>query len=193
MNQSRASPERLANWEISVGWARPAAYIWYSFMKSTTEYSGMPTRSTCQEEFKCPMSLPSALKVSSGCISTTTTFFPSSLARRATAVPAWPAPQTTMSASVTLAMASSAISGSSPSQPAPSTSPMVLPSLPVAAAAAPVSAMAAPPLAGASLSAAGAGLHPAIMPALAAPMASTPAPARKLRRLSGMRPRRPSS
>ena len=57
----------------------------------------MPTRSVCQLEFRCPMSLPRALKESSGCISMTTTFAPSSAARRAVAVPAWPAPRTTMS------------------------------------------------------------------------------------------------
>ena len=66
MNQSSASPERFANCESSVGCTRPAPYIWYSFMKSTTEYSGMPTRLVCHSEFRCPMSLPRALKVSSG-------------------------------------------------------------------------------------------------------------------------------
>ncbi len=95
---------------------------------------GMPTRSVCQLEFRCPMSLPRALKESSGCISMTTTFAPSSAARRAVAVPAWPAPHTTMSASTVSAMSLSGMSGSSPSQPAPSTSPMVLPALPVGAA-----------------------------------------------------------
>ena len=190
MNQSRASPERLANWESSVGCTRPAPYIWYSFMKSTTEYSGMPTRSSCQEEFRWPMSLPSALKVSSGCISTTMTFAPSSAARRAVAVPAWPAPHTIMSASWTEAISSSAISGSSPSQPAPGTSPIVLPSLPVAAAVLPVVAMASPPRGSEAFEEHSVcGLHPAIMPAAAAPAAITPAPCRKPRRLSAMRPR----
>ena len=103
-------------------------------MNSMGSYEGMPTRSVCQLEFRCPMSLPRALKESSGCISMTTTFAPSSAARRAVAVPAWPAPHTTMSASTVSAMSLSGMSGSSPSQPAPSTSPMVLPALPVGAA-----------------------------------------------------------
>ena len=153
-------------------------------------YEGMPTRSVCQLEFRCPMSLPRALKESSGCISMTTTFAPSSAARRAVAVPAWPAPHTTMSASTVSAMSLSGMSGSSPSQPAPSTSPMVLPALPVGAAlpAADAPPVAVPPSAVAP-EASPCGLHPASMPAPAAPAASTPAPCRKLRRLSSMRPR----
>ena len=144
------------------------------------------------------MSLPSALKVSSGCISTRPR--PSRPARRPggrTAVPAWPAPQTTMSASIGLGdVRRSAISGSSPSQPAPSTSPMVLPALPVAAAAAPWSAARGPAFRAASgrsgtRSFACAGLHPANMPMHCRrpwPPAR-PRLARKLRRLSSMGPR----
>ena len=136
------------------------------------------------------MSLPRALKESSGCISMTTTFAPSSAARRAVAVPAWPAPHTTMLASTVSAMSLSGMSGSSPSQPAPSTSPMVLPALPVGAALPAADALpAAEPPSAVAPDASLFGLHPASMPAPAAPAASTPAPCRKLRRLSSMRPR----
>ena len=103
------------------------------------------------------------------------TLAPSSAARRAVAVPACPAPHTMMSASWVSTIWSAAISGSSPSQPAPSTSPMVLPALPVARAAAPVAeppvaalAVGAPPVAAPSpkapVEAGAAGLHPASAP-----------------------------
>ena len=194
MNQSRASPERLANWERSVGCAPGRRRTsWYSFMKSTTEYSGMPTRSSCQEEFRWPMSLPSALKVSSGCISTTMTFAPSSAARRAVAVPAWPAPHTMMFGFLE-DRGRSRLRRSRVPSPEPAGTEHLAHSLALVARGGSGASRGGHGLAGPRGSEAFeepsvCGLHPAIMPAAAAPAAITPAPCRKPRRLSAMRPR----
>lgn len=89
-------------------------------------------------------------------------------------------------------MSEAAISGSSPSQPAPSTSPIVLPSLPVNCMPAEVGTTSAAPEPSAAGAAAGASSASAV-PATAAAAMAAPAPATKPRRViaagSGMAPR----